>query len=65
MSDNSSRLAMYEMYMTELQSTSHFFIFEMASNEKVVKLKDGVELALLKALVRQIRRRITASAIKQ
>jgi hypothetical protein len=30
-SDNSSRLAMYEMYMTELQSTSHFFIFETAS----------------------------------
>jgi len=33
MSDNSSRLAMYEMYMTELQSTNHFFIFEMASSQ--------------------------------
>lgn len=36
MSDNSSGLAMYEMYMTELQSTSHFFTFEMESNEKIV-----------------------------
>jgi hypothetical protein len=31
MSDSSSRFAMYEKYMTFLQSTSHFFIFEMAS----------------------------------
>ena len=31
MSDSSSRFAMYEKYMTFLQSTSHFFIFEIAS----------------------------------
>ena len=31
-SDNSSRFAIYEKYMTLLQCTSHFFIFEIASN---------------------------------
>jgi hypothetical protein len=35
MSDSSSRFAMYEKYMTFLQSTSHFFIFEMASRYKI------------------------------
>jgi len=30
-SDSSSRFAIYEKYMTFLQSTSHFFIFEIGS----------------------------------
>ena len=34
-SDNSSRFAIYEKYMTFLQSTSHFFIFEIASSSSV------------------------------
>ena len=28
---------MYEMYMTELQSTSHFFIFEIGSSYQILK----------------------------
>jgi hypothetical protein len=38
-SDSSSRFALYEKYMTFLQSTSHFFIFEIGSSQRKVTKK--------------------------